>query len=692
MKLLYKFYIVYFCLFLCYGRADAGGLKQQNNNWEFAGWYGGGCYPSVVPDPNIKDRVYLLSDVAGLWRSDNKGDKWYFINNGLINLHIACLAVAPSDSNILYIGTKAGIMRSDNAGKTWYYLSSTEDKIIFERPYSYRCITVDPQDYNKLFAGTKAGKVFFSKDGGQVWKYLGCPFRKDVPITALCLVQDADSLFVTSESGLRRYDFQKDKWVKIETSFKKIWDIVFLDSEKTIYATTDNKIAYSYNYGKIWQFTSPIPQGEITRLSVRKNLSGDIELLVGWRDGWQGGVFLSLDNGKSWVDIERNLRHDEANNPTRAWTKNFGWANSVTFDTFNSETLYFTDWWGVWRSDDKGRSWNEKIFGAPNTVGSDICITSNGEIYAATMDNGLLKSIDGGKTYEAIFPKEGFNRDINGHVWRVIVNPRNPKNLIATSSPWHEDINQVIISRDGGLSFAVVRDGLPTKRPRVNTMWEEGYPKAIAFDSQQPHIVYLGIDGDDGGGLYVSYDGGWHWKYSEGQPGSRRIYNALAVDPTNSNRLFWGAYGEKGGVYVSDDAGRRWKYAFKEMTKVFDLAVNADGWIYVAGYSNGPAIFISKDQGENWSLLKKFSGEGTAEALFIHPFDPGKMGISIVSWNGYADGKIYWSEDSGRNWSEITGDLPPGSGVAAMAYNPRDSHLYIIRYVGSVYKKNCDEI
>ena len=101
-------------------------------HWEFSGWYGGGCYPAVIVDPNIKGRLYLLSDVAGLWRSDNGGDKWYFVNEGIVNLKTAFLAISPSDSNTLYLGTKVGVMKSTDAGKTWHYLESTKEKFVFE--------------------------------------------------------------------------------------------------------------------------------------------------------------------------------------------------------------------------------------------------------------------------------------------------------------------------------------------------------------------------------------------------------------------------------------------------------------------------------------------------------------------------------------------------------------------------------
>ena len=690
-------------------------------HWEFSGWYGGGCYPAVIVDPNIKGRLYLLSDVAGLWRSDNGGDKWYFVNEGIVNLKTAFLAISPSDSKTLYLGTKVGIMKSTDAGKTWHYLESTKEKFVFERPHNYRCITVDPQDPNKVYAGTKFGTVFYSGDGGRSWSHLGrgckdfggvqrswkcryertegCPvrgweglfcdkypFKKKVAITSLYLTHDGSKLFAASELGLMQYDFQKKRWIKIKVRHKKIEDMVSVGQEETIWITAGRKIAYSIDYGKSWRYTKAIPKGEIVRLAVAKTGSGDIRLAAGWKEGWEGGVFLSLDNGKTWKDVERNLKHDKENNPTRAWTTGLGWANSINFDKFDSERFYFSDWWGVWRSDDNGNSWNEKIYGAANTVVSDIHITSEGEIYVATMDNGLLKSTDGGKRYVSLFPKKGYNKSINGHVWRVATHLQDKKNVIATSSPWNEDVNQVIISKDGGEKFIIARDGLPARRPRINTMWGKGYPRAIAVDSRNPWIVYLGIDGDDGGGLFVSHDAGWHWKYSDGQPRSKRIYNALVVDPTNSDRIFWGAYGKGGGVYVSEDGGKSWRYVCKKITKVFDLAINPEGWIYAVGSLDGAVIFISKDHGKNWTLLEKFPDQGSAEALFIHPDDPKQIFVGTVRWHGGGEGRIYWSKDGGESWKDITGDLPCRSGVGAMAYDSKSKYLYIGLYAGSVYK------
>ena len=80
-------------------------------------------------DPQHKDRVYLTSDVAGIWRSDDLGEHWYFITKGLGHLTISQVAIAPSDSNVLYAATNGGVYISTNAGGTlWTSTADTSNK------------------------------------------------------------------------------------------------------------------------------------------------------------------------------------------------------------------------------------------------------------------------------------------------------------------------------------------------------------------------------------------------------------------------------------------------------------------------------------------------------------------------------------------------------------------------------------
>jgi photosystem II stability/assembly factor-like uncharacterized protein len=319
-------------------------------------------------------------------------------------------------------------------------------------------------------------------------------------------------------------------------------------------------------------------------------------------------------------------------------------------------------------------------------VGSDIVIGATGNIYAATMDNGLVTSPDGGKSYRPLSPVKGYRKDVNGHVWRTLVFGEKDSTIIATSSPWGEEVNQVLLSTDGGANFTIVRNGFPSQRPKVNTLWGRGYPRALAADPQNPKNLYLGIDGDDGGGLYVSRDGGKNWTLSPGQPASKKIYHGLALDPRNPARLYWGACGQNGGVYRSDDSGATWKRVFSAISWVFDLKVAANGHVYAAGSNNGPCLYASSDHGARWKLVKKFPSPGVAQAISIDPRNPDRMALSTVQWGAASGGKIYLTEDGGKSWEDITGDLPEGSGAAAMAFSLKDGFLYLTRHAGSVYR------
>lgn len=645
--------------------------------WEFAGWQGGGCFPNIEVDPNIKGRVYLTSDVAGVWRSDDSGENWRFVTKGLKNLYVAALAVAPSNSHVLYAATAGGIYVSVDAGLSWSASNDLNKQIKFERPQSYRPIAVSSKDPLKVCIATSAGQIFCSGDGANHWQALA--LGQVQKLTVIFWAEDQNRLFAGGSSGLQSYDFLTQKWSSVEIALKDLTDLLVSPNDpRRFYAAAAGELWISDNAGVSWQKSTGKPDGKIFRLA----LAGK-KIFAAVNQDWNGKFLVSEDEGTTWKNPVIKITPDIQADPTRAWANLSGKITALKEDPFDNQRMYRSDWWGVFRSDDGGKTWNEKIHGAPNSVGSDISVTKD-SLFVATMDNGLLKSPDGGKSYQPLFPSVGYDAAKAGHVWRVIVPVEN--RVVATSSPWSQSINQIIVSEDAGLNFKIVRQGLPASRPTQNTMWGQGYPRGLAFDPKDPNKIYLGIDGDDGGGLFVSKDGGYNWARSVGQPGSLRIYNALAVDPTDSNRIFWGACGKGGGVYVSLDGGKTWRLTLKEMTWVFDLMLRPSGVVYASGDMGGAAVFVSSDHGETWKKLKNLVAAGAADALAFDPTDEKTIAVSSVLWGAGAPGKIYLSADAGENFKEINADLPDGAGMAAMAFSPDGKYLYALRYAGSVYR------
>lgn len=657
-------------------------------NWEFAGWCGGGAYPAIVPDAQVPGRVFMLSDVAGMWRSDDRGNVWNFQTSALKSLHVASLAVSPSNPNILYLGHKFGVQRSEDGGTTWTYLQASSGIIKFQRPSNYRAVAIHPTDPNRVYVGTYTGEVYFTTDGGTTWNRLGTvvnPFNTTTPISSVHFTRDTRYLYIGNSGGLLRFNINSGVWENPGLAAGKVYDMVSHGTQpETLYVTVGKKVAAYNPDTSTWTYSVdlPITNGDAYRLSVTPGPNG-MKILVGWRDGWSGGAYLSENAGASWTNIEHNLNYDTVSNPTRVWSRGFGWPLSIAFDRFDSSIFYFSDFWGVWRSDDNGVSWREKIKGAPNTIGSDVQVAPNGRIFVGSMDNGLLASSDGGATYTALAPNSGPDRSMDGHVWRVLLQ-QNGNRIVATNSPWDAGPNQVLISEDGGVTFTKTRNGLPTTYPvNANTVWEKGYARSLAVDPQNPMKLYLGIDGD-GAGFYTSNDGGYNWVRSAGQPLCPRIYNGLAVDPTDGRRIFWGATGGQGGVYRSEDYGATWSKVFSGTYWVFDMAVGNDGTVYAATDTGGPAVYVSRNHGTSWSLLKKFDGTGACEAITPDPTNPLRVAVSSVKWDSYTPGRFYLTENGGTTWTEITENIPYGSGASAMAFH--NNTLYMSRFAGGVFK------
>jgi len=432
-------FLMLMVLFLFIFSVSAEDIEQKHLHWEFAGWYGGGFYPNTEFDPNVKNRIYLVSDITGIWKSDNLGENWVPINNGLDNLIVSFLGVAPSDSNILYAGTSVGLFRSFNQGKSWNVCNTNAERIRFKRPDNYRSIAISRKNPDSLVIGTQEGELYLSDNFGDNWVKIEMPealVTKFSPIPVVQYDNNEKGIYFSLAKDFYYYSLENQTWKLLKSSTEEITDF-FITNDKipAIYLAGDKFLLISKDAGKSWSSSSNISNGITYRVAVFKSGENNI-IAVAWNRYWQGGIYLSKDGGKTWEGKKSNFKFDESSNPTRAWTSGDEKLVSLKVNPFNSNVLFTTSSWGVLRSDDGGYIWKEKIVGAPNTVGSDIHITANGEIYVATMDNGLLKSTDGGKTYKSLFPRSEYNVNVNGHVWRVITNPKDPKIVILTSSPW----------------------------------------------------------------------------------------------------------------------------------------------------------------------------------------------------------------------------------------------------------------
>jgi photosystem II stability/assembly factor-like uncharacterized protein len=348
---------------------------------------------------------------------------------------------------------------------------------------------------------------------------------------------------------------------------------------------------------------------------------------------------------------------------------------NVAINPLNPKEVFLSaDWRSAW-SGDGGLTWSERERGADISCITDIRF-SKGRVYVTAMDEGTLVTEDNGKKWRQLWPLK-YNADVSGHYWRVAVdNINGVDRIITTMSPWNAKLRRVVYSEDGGKTFKDTASGLPDYIVTPNTMWGQGHPHALAVDPKNPKVVYLGIDGDPaagkmGGGVFKSEDGGHNWKQLANQPGSRRMFFGLAVDPTDSKRIYWGACAERGGLYRSEDSGVSWIRVFDKDQWLFNVLVTGDGTIYCPGKN----LWRSTDHGKTWQQLTKLNDNRTILGLETDPRDPKTVWFSTTTWNDSAEGAVYKTRDGGVTWQEITGNLPHKK-PQILRFNPETQELW----------------
>ena len=149
--------------------------------WRMIGPFRGGRTPSAVGVPTQPNVFYIGVNDGGVWKSTDFGNTWNPIFDDQPTGSIGAVAVAPSDPNIIYVGSGEGLQRPDlstgdgmyksnDAGKTWKHLGLRDGQQISS-------IAIDPRDPNVVFAavlghpyGPNAERgVFRSTDGGASW-------------------------------------------------------------------------------------------------------------------------------------------------------------------------------------------------------------------------------------------------------------------------------------------------------------------------------------------------------------------------------------------------------------------------------------------------------------------------------------------------------------------------------------------
>lgn len=709
-----------------------------SREWQNAGWGADGTFPMIVSDNTTANRVYLVSDVAGNFYSKDAGDNWLWMNNGTTSILNAAIAQSASEPDILYaIGKK--IIKSVNRGKNWTTLGSYEARKVTNG----KVIAIDPSNPDIAYFGLWNGKIVRTLNGSVIEEY-ATPFGTNIQIAFLYINEDGTSLVAGSWGhGMVSYDLTTGTPTDIDLSgTNALYNVDFgtYDNSGTeVFCTTrGTKVTCTEDFST-WNDTVDTVVNTlymVSRFAIRKLSSGDIRIITHTRQVSTpyGTTYqqISNDDGTTWNEVTNNITEDFVNDPLNIWAS-FGNLGNITFissDPHNESQYWMVSDFRIWRSNDGGQNWVEKVKGAQNQVISD-CVPSprmtSGitRLFCVGMDVGILYSDNLGDTWTTAFPNtsnggpQGFA--VAGHIWRVVTRGSQAEwdagtgQVVATSSYWADFKPRVIYSNDNGVTWTITTSGLPTtllnsSSGKHRAGWGIGYPRALAKCSDNDDILVLGIDGysaTENGGIFVSTNGGVDWTRTT-QPDQWKTYNGISFDPSDNtcNTIIFGEF-----FYSSPDLPATWRTTDRGVTwtnvendiGVYDLQYHIDGKAYKVGLDTNPMIDRSTN-GINWSSMKKLNTTAQiADGLWVDPNNANRIcvgvndgtntgvtqGVGATDGSGAGGGSVYCTADaqngSSATWYNITGDLPSPAGVTAITavYNYLGDDYLIVGTDGS---------
>jgi photosystem II stability/assembly factor-like uncharacterized protein len=619
--------------------------------------------------PERRHRYFVAVASGGVWRTDNAGTTWTPVFDEQGSYSIGCLAMDPSNPNVVWVGTGEnnsqrsvsfgdGVYRTRDGGKSWENLGLQESEHIGR-------IAIDPRDPEVVYVAAQGPLwrsggdrgLYKTTDGGRSWNRI---------------------LHISDDTGVNEVHLDpRNPDVVYATAYqrgRRVWTLINGGPESGIHKSTDG--------GETWrQLTEGLPEEvDLGRIGLAISpVNPDVIYAIVEAQREEGGVFRSTNRGESW-----EKRSDYMSQSPQYY-------NELVAHPTDVDTVYSMDTW-MHVSTDGGKTFTKVGEEHKHVDNHAMWIDpEDTDYFLVGCDGGVYESFDRGTTwrFRPNLPITQF--------YRVTVDNSTPFYFIYGGT---QDNNTL-----GGPIRTLNRSGIANEDWFI-TVGGDGYETKV--DPTNPDIVYSQWQY---GGL-VRYDRASgetidiQPQEEPDEPAHRWNWDSpLIISPHSPTRLYYACQ----RVYRSDDRGDTWTAISGDLSRQLDrnklpimgriwemdaVAKNlstsdygnivslsesplVEGLLYV-GTDDG-LIQVTEDGGESWRRIDGVKGipeqsyVSRLEASLHDPdtvyaaFDNHKMG----DFTPY----VMVSRDRGRAWSSIAGDLPEREVVYALMQDHVDPDL-----------------
>ncbi|MGZ4787166.1 MAG: VPS10 domain-containing protein [Terriglobales bacterium] len=638
--------------------------KPEGMHYRNIGPYRGGRSLTGAGIPGNPNVYYFGATGGGVWKSTDGAMTWEPLFNKEASPAIGSIAIAPSDPNVIYVGTGEacirgnaaqgdGVYKSLDGGKTWKNIGLKDSRAIGK-------VIVNPRDPDIVlvaalghpFGPNEERGVFRTADGGKTWQKV---LYKNADTGAVDLAFDPNNPNIVFAS----------LWQVRRTP----WNLNSGGPGSGIYRSGDGGITWK----EVESDDLPKkPWGKIG-IAVASN-SDRVYALI---EAKEGGLYRSDDGGSKWQLV----------NPDRRLVQRAWYYMHIIADPVDENTVYVMNV-DFHKSVDGGRSFNKISVPHGDNHGLWIDPTNNQRMMAVN-DGGATVTLDGGKNWSSLLNQstaqiyhvstdnrypywiygaqqdntsiaiasrgEGSSIDrsdwyaaAGGESGFIIADPRDP--LITYGGGYQGELNQYnkhTWQTKEISAQSVVSDAMGAAKVEHRFQWTA----PLMFSPHDPNVIYHAAER-----IFKTSDGGMHWE-------------AISPDLTRNDKS---KQQPSGGDLTIDDTGTEY------YDTIFALAESPiKGGVIWAGTDDG-LLQLTQDGGKSWTNItpkdlpewSRFSG------IDASPFDAGTAYVAIDRHqNDDFKPYIYKTADYGKTWTKIVKGIPDGSFARAVREDPKRKGL-----------------